>query len=86
MGDWLQESSFKQKTPNAQHSTPNVQLGKNWDYPITQRISVDPESNMQGPCPSALMIRLPHESLIGALSRSHACEEISRGRVSWRAL
>jgi hypothetical protein len=25
---------FKQKTPNAQHSTPNVQLGKNCEYLI----------------------------------------------------
>jgi hypothetical protein len=52
----LKESLFKQKTPNAQHPTPNAQLGKNCDYPITQWISLDPESNLQGQRPNALML------------------------------
>jgi hypothetical protein len=52
----LKESLFKQKTPNAQHPTPNAQLGKNCDCPITQCISLDPESNMERQRPSVLML------------------------------
>jgi hypothetical protein len=35
---------------------PNDQLGINFDYPIIQCISLDPESNMDGQHPNALML------------------------------
>src|SRR4029453_916007 len=65
---------LSRKRPTLNIQRPTFNFGKNCDYPITQCISLDPESNMQGQCPSALMIRLARESLIGGPSRFRGCD------------